>query len=327
MSKYPIKPVIPYDLNEKNARALKIRNRAWKANTEIPSWVDRDSVGLDQFFTCPVIARQCWKKLYDFMRAEGVEPSSYTFIEPSAGLGAFYDLLPPHQRIGIDVVPFRSEYIQSEFLSWKPQKKGYHHVCVGNPPFGARAWLALLFINHAAQFCDYVGFILPMGFQNSGQGSLAHRVQGLNLVHSSVLPSGSFIRADGTRSKINTLWQIWSRKTSIPKKPLKTCDQYIDLFSINRQPGKRCGQKRLKEAHCFLERTFFTRVPKLVLRLDQIKHQGCIGIVIKRDKAKVLHVLRNTDWMQYSNLALNHSRHIGITHVRQALTDQGLFDD
>jgi hypothetical protein len=311
---------------EQNAYAIKIRNQAWKTNTHIPPWVDIESVDLDQCFTCPVIARQCWTLLDRFMRAEGVEPSSYTFIEPSAGLGAFYDLLPKNRRMGIDVVPFRSEYIQSEFLSWRPKKEGYQHICVGNPPFGTRAWLALLFLNHAAQFCDYVAFILPMGFQNTMKGSLATRVQGLNLVHSSILPRESFIRPDGKPLKINTLWQIWSRRTSIPKESVKTCHQYMDLFTINRDPKRPCGQKRIPEAHCFIQRLFYGQAPKIVLHLDHIKYNHCLGIILKRDRAKVLDILGSTDWVQYSNLSLNHGRHIGIGHVRKALTDKGLFD-
>lgn len=122
------------------------------------------------------------------MKEQESNPNNYKFIEPSAGQGAFYDLLPEERRIGIDVDKFRAEYIQTDFLSWEPKKNGYRYACIGNPPFGYRAWLALEFINHAAQFADYVGFILPMAFQSRGKSNVQDRVKGFNLVHSEPLP-------------------------------------------------------------------------------------------------------------------------------------------
>lgn len=327
MSIHTVNSLIPSDLKQKNAEALKRRHQSWRKNAQIPKSIDIEHVDLDQFFTRAEVAQECWVILKNLMRQDGVQLSTYTFIEPSAGLGAFYQCLPPQQRIGIDVVAFNPDYIQSEFLGWRPENKAQQYICVGNPPFGARGWLALLFLNHAATFCDYVAFILPMGFQSSGQkNALAARVKGLNLVHSSQLPPGSFINNQGKQSTIHTLWQIWSAKTSVPKEAIKRCDQTIDVFTINNDPHRPCGQKRLKEAHCFLQRTFFSKSPRLCMTLAEVKYNACLGIVIKRNKRKALQILKNTDWIQYSNLAINCSRHISLSHVHQALTDQGLCD-
>ncbi|MCK4738324.1 MAG: hypothetical protein KAT46_00100 [Deltaproteobacteria bacterium] len=306
--------------------AIGIRNKAWEKNTQIPNWVDIENVGLDQFFTHPDVAKKCWESLNAYMISDGADLSHYKFIEPSAGLGSFYDLLPNTRRIGIDVDSFRKDYVRSDFLSWTPKKNGHVYACVGNPPFGYRAWLALMFLNHAAKFSDYVGFILPMGFQSRGKSNLIDRVKGLHLVHSSILPRDSFIDVDGKSVKINALWQIWAKKTNVKKQQIKTCNQYIDLFTVDMRKERLCGQKRIHEADFFLQRTFYSEPPKLVASFDQVKYVCGYGIVIKHSKRKVLHVLKNADWLHHSNLASHNCRHISMCHIRAVLTENGLID-
>ena len=319
--------VLSYNPHQnKIATAIELRNKSWEKNNQIPSWVNVGEVGLDQFFTRPKIAEKCWKSFCNYMTSDGADISHYNFVEPSAGLGAFYDLLPPNRRIGIDIAKFRSAYIKRDFLSWTPKKNGYSYACIGNPPFGYRAWLALIFLNHAALFSDYVGFILPMGFQSRGKSNLIDRVQGLYLVHSSPLPSNSFIDADGKPVKINALWQIWAKKKNGKKKKALTCNQYIDLFTVDMRKERLCGQKRMHEADFFLQRTFYTDPPTLVKDFKEVKYVCGYGIVIKRNKKEIIKILRNTDWHKYNNLAVHNCKHISMCHIRKAITDAGFVD-
>ncbi|MCZ0932377.1 MAG: hypothetical protein OXJ52_04395 [Oligoflexia bacterium] len=99
--------------------------------------------------------------------------------------------------------------IFKDFLSWKPKNKKY--VCIGNPPFGYRAWLAIKFLNHCSIFSDYVGFILPMSFQSEVRGSPKLRIKGMKLIHSEKLPNDSFENIDDQTMKMNTLWQVWEK--------------------------------------------------------------------------------------------------------------------
>lgn len=310
-----------------NPSAIKFRNRSWLDKEEIPSWVNVESVGLDQFFTKPEIAEKCWKSFCDHLTALGENLDHFKFVEPSAGTGSFYDLLPRSRRIGIDVVKFRPDLIQSDFLSWSPKRNGYNYACVGNPPFGYRAWLALVFLNHAASFSDYVGFIVPMAFQSEGKGNPGDRVKGLHLIHSEHLPFDSFVSADGKMVKLNALWQIWAKAGIEKKRMVKTCDQFIDLFTVDMRKERLCGQTRLKEADYFLQRTFYYDPPKLVTSFDRVKYVCGYGIVIKRQRNKVLSILGSADWKKYSNLAMHNCRHISMCHIRKALTDAGLVDD
>jgi hypothetical protein len=306
--------------------AVKIRNKAWKNSDYIPTWVDVENVGLDQFFTRPDVAEKCWKSLIKHMNAQGEDISHYKFVEPSAGLGAFYDLLPDDRRIGIDVFNYRPEFILSDFLSWGPKKNGYRYASIGNPPFGYRAWLALAFLNHASLFSDYVGFIVPMAFQSRGKSNVQDRVKGLNLIHSSPLPPDSFVSVDGKSVKVNALWQIWARKEGNTKPAPKTCDQYIDLFTVDMRKERLCGQTRLSEADFFLQRTFYTNPPTLVTSFDQVRYVCGYGMVIKKKKREIIKILRKADWKKHSNLASHNCRHISMCHIRAVLTEAGFTD-
>ncbi len=306
--------------------AIKNRNKVWKSNTQIPSWVDIDTVDLDQFFTVPSVAEYCHKSLISVMKKDGAKESDYKFIEPSAGSGVFYDLLPKNRRVGIDIMPLRSEFVEHDFLTWKIKPNGYRYAVVGNPPFGYRAWLALAFINHAAKFSDYVGMILPMAFQSDGKGSPKHRVNGLELVHSENLPQNSFTDAFGKQVKINGLWQVWKRGENIrPKK--KTCSNWINLFTVDQRKERLCGHNRMHEANYFLQRTFYKDPPTLVTCFSKVKYVCGYGIVLKKDKRKLIKLLKNTDWNEYSNLAAHNCRHISMYHIEKALTDAGYSDD
>lgn len=316
-----------FSLSDANQTALTERNKSWKKLDDyIPNWVDVESVGLDQFFTKPEIAQKCFDSLLAFIKKDKARELDYKFIEPSAGTGAFYNLLPRDRRVGVDVVKFNPDYIESDFLAWTPKKNGYRYISVGNPPFGYRGWLALSFLNHAAKFSDYVGFIVPMSFQSIGKSNIQDRVKGLHLVHSELLPQDSFIDGYGRNVKVNALWQIWSYKPNKNPPIKKTCDQYIDLFTVDMRKERLCGAKRMHEASYFLQRTFYKEPPKLVKSFDQVKYVCGYGIVIKKKKREVVKILNNTDWRQYSNLASHNCKHISMCHIRDALTNGGLVD-
>ena len=126
------------------ASAVMSRNEQWKANKYlIPAWVNFDKVDLDRFFTHPDVAEKCYEYLIEVMKNDYAEPGNYKFVEPSAGQGAFYKLLPSERRIGIDLVPDNLEYVIADYLSWQPERNRCSYAVIGNPPFGYRGWLAL----------------------------------------------------------------------------------------------------------------------------------------------------------------------------------------
>ena len=60
---------------------------------------------LDQFYTKEIIAKLCWNHLIETISSLDKSINDLFFLEPSAGKGAFYNLMPEHRRIGMDLEP------------------------------------------------------------------------------------------------------------------------------------------------------------------------------------------------------------------------------
>ena len=306
-------------------QAKAIRNQSWQKCELIPTWVDQEEVDLDCFYTHPDVAHECSESLYSVMQKDGVDLTNYQFIEPSAGTGVFYNLMPENRRTGIDILPTRPEFIGEDYLTWRPPNSQNHYAVMGNPPFGYRAWLALAFLNHSATFADYIGFILPMAFQSDGKGSPKYRVKGAELILSKQLPSNAFVNINRNAVKLNTLWQIWRRGINRIQ-PIKTCNDWVDLFTVDIRKERLCGQNRMEEADYFLQRTFYNEPPQLVQDFAEVRYGCGYGLVLKKERNKIEHLLNNTNWNHYSNLAVHNCRHISMYHIRQAIVDEGFVD-
>ena len=301
--------------------ALDLRNRQWVRNEIAPSWVDLSEVGLDQFFTTPKVAADCYAEMVKFLADRGEDASSFDHIEPSAGSGVFYDLMPAARRTGVDVLPLRKEFVRRDFLTWRPQS-AQGNLVIGNPPFGYRAWLALAFVNHAAKFADHIGMILPMAFQSDGKGSPKHRVEGMALQISRTLPADSFVDATGKPVKVNALWQIWSKGENTSAHRL-SCSDWVELFTVDQRKERLCGQAKMGKADWFLQRTFYQEPPDLVKSFSQVRYVCGYGMIIKKAKSEITRYLRQVDWQIYSNLAAHNCRHISMYHIERALVDGG----
>ncbi len=204
---FPPRPTVDTTLEA----ARSARNKGWKGNPLIPSWVQPEKVDLDRFFTRPAVAQECHLALLDAIASDHADAARYKFVDPAAGDGVFYDLLPVDRRIGIEIVPGRVDLKARDYLGWNPRANGHRYAVIGNPPFGYRAWLALAFVNHSATFADYIGLILPMAFQSDGKGRPKFRVEGAQLIQSAPLPQDSFLLPSGRPAAINALWQVWRR--------------------------------------------------------------------------------------------------------------------
>lgn len=299
------------------------RNKEWSKNPIIPKWVDVNNVDLDQFFTKKETAQYCYEKLLSYLKSKNINISDCLFIEPSAGSGSFFDLLPEESRIGLDICPMNKNIQKQEFLSWTPPKTDKKIVVIGNPPFGYRSWLALLFMQKASEFADYIAFILPMAFQSEGKGCPKNRVKNMKIVSSEILPKDSFITPDKKEYKINSLFQIWEKgKPEIQKED--SFKEFFDIFTVDNRKERLCGQDKMKQADFFLQRTFFNNPPKTVEDFNNVKYVCGYGFIIKKNKKKIRDILDRADWNEYSNLAAHGCRHISMCHIRRVLHDYGL---
>lgn len=167
---------------------------------------------LDQFYTRPDIARECVHKANSIICKLIEEPPFY--IEPSAGDGVFYDLLPHKNRIAFDIEPHHEEVIKCDFLhsSYKPPVPRKRVVVIGNPPFGLRGKLAVAFMRKAFAVADIVAFIVPVIFRKY----FIHKQlpKGVRWIDSLELPHNSFRTFTHANYNVHTEFQIWTRTPS-----------------------------------------------------------------------------------------------------------------
>lgn len=179
------------------------------------------AVQLDQFFTKPRVAEKCWHALQPVLAAlTGKSAGDLYFIEPSAGDGNFYDLLPAGskgraQRLGIDITPRRAAFIGADFLTM-PLPKLRHApadtVIIGNPPFGKRGETAVRFFNRGSDLAHTIAFIVPVIFRKH----FIHKQLPAHWrwVHSTPLARNAFWTDKQTSYAVNTEFQVWTRLPS-----------------------------------------------------------------------------------------------------------------
>lgn len=296
------------------------------AFTELPSYAINKLLPEDTFFTNKLVAKECFDVLVKTLNKNNVDISSYSFIEPSAGEGCFYDLLPENNRIALDINPKRDYIEKANFLTWFPTKRKSKYIVVGNPPFGVRGALALAFVKRSLLFADYVAFILPMSFFSNGKGSNMLRVKDGFLIHNKKLSKNAFYMLDtGENFSVNTVFQIWTRKNNKIKQIFNDYDvsQYMDIYTCCSSPSRYCGLGRGRVYNGFIASTFYKDGLKFVKNFENVKYGSGYGFIIKKDKAKILELLKKTNWNNYCSDATNHCKHIRMYHIRKLLGDNG----
>ncbi|MFD1033543.1 hypothetical protein ACFQ15_02665 [Sphingomonas hankookensis] len=165
---------------------------------------------LDQFYTKRSVA----SVLYSVFRMF-CDPQHYQMIDPSAGDGAFYSLLP-FGRLGIDLDPKYPGVFAADFLDRDLSSRldrGKPVAVIGNPPFGHAANLAVKFFKHAAHCADveFIAFILPLSVRKIGiQNRLDHN---FHLVCDIPVPKNAYTYR-GEDHDVPTVFQIWERKAT-----------------------------------------------------------------------------------------------------------------
>jgi hypothetical protein len=255
----------------------------------------------DQFFTSKDTARYCYDKAIQIV-APLCNLGDYTFIEPSAGDGSFYNIMPTMQRVGVDIEPKCDGVIQSDFLKWTPDST--KNICIGNPPFGLRGHLALKFINHAAEFSDFVCFILPQLFDSNGKGSCKSRVKGMNLIHSEVIDS-SFYYPGGKDVEVNCVFQVWSKYHKV-KEDTVDLSKIIKIYSLSDggTPGSTRNKKHLYSCDYYLPSTCFSEM-EVKSNFEELPHRRGYGIVSLIDKKIMDSVMGSIDWEKSSFKSTN----------------------
>lgn len=161
---------------------------------------------LDKFYTKPELAAALFRKVQEY--CVGVD----WYVEPSAGNGSFYNLLPEGRRKGYDIAPECEGVIQLDFLT--TDDSDLTNVCyVGNPPFGFRNQITYAFLNHMHQNPNtkYVAMVLPLTL--SRLGIQYRRLKNWRLLYECPVPRKPFLM-NGTEYPyiINSCFQIYEHK-------------------------------------------------------------------------------------------------------------------
>jgi len=202
---------------------------------------------LDQFYTKPDIAKLCFSYVEKFYAIKQFD----LILEPSAGTGSFYNLLPVDTRIGVDIEPKADGIICMNFFDYKIH--GLKCLTIGNPPFGKNSSLAVKFFNHAATFSDVIAFILPKTFKKD---SVTSRLDlNFSLIVEYDLPENSF-EFDGISYDVPCVFQIWDKSLDKREK-VKAITKHDDFdfiddlsladFGIQRVGGNAGTIKELPE--------------------------------------------------------------------------------
>jgi len=192
---------------------------------------------LDQFYTKREIATACWQHFEQVLSGLNRNSTDLFFIEPAAGTGAFYEQLPPHRRIGMDLMPKCDGVKTQDFLKLTDFPTAARDtVVIGNPPFGKRAKLAIAFFNQAARFADIVAFILPIGFRKFTTHK--HLDPNMRFISRLPLPRAAFHLATGRTYSVNTEFQIWTRFSTTyldmrQYKPLPIDHPHFQIWQYN----------------------------------------------------------------------------------------------
>ncbi len=185
------------------------------------------AVSLDQFYTQPKVARECWEALRSILRKGQIgevlseeRGQSPFFLEPSAGDGVFYDLLPERRRVGLDIAPMHPKVKEWDFLNgvYRLRSAKRRIVVVGNPPFGKRGKLAVRFFQRAFEMADTVAFVVPVIFRKY----FIHKQmpEEVKWIYGKALPADSFRTMEKSIYSVRTEFQVWTR-LSTQKKNLR----------------------------------------------------------------------------------------------------------
>ena len=168
---------------------------------------------LDQFYTKAEVARACWEHFTETLSTLNRSRSDLFFVEPAAGTGAFYKLLPSEKRLGIDLEPKCAGVKPQDFFKVDELPVTRQDaVVISNPPFGKRGKLAIDFFNHAADLADIVAFIVPVNFRKF---STHKRLDAsMRFISKLPLPRDAFSLENGKSYSVNTEFQIWTRLAS-----------------------------------------------------------------------------------------------------------------
>jgi hypothetical protein len=179
-----------------------------------------DAVKRSQHFTDRSEAKRLYELTQRVIAEHGIKFDCW--LEPSAGDGAFYDLLPVDRRLGIDIDSRRPDIVQGDFLTFDNFAPGVTYAAIGNFPWVENG--AVRFFNRCADHCSVIAFLVPLSFlRPQAINQLDPRFR---LLHQEVSPRGQ-------PPVFATVFQIWVRDDEL-REPIETPREHPDFEFLPR---------------------------------------------------------------------------------------------
>lgn len=172
------------------------------------------SKNLDQFYTNNDVAKKMFEKTKKIIIENKIVFDNW--LEPSAGTGSFYSLLPEENRLGIDIEPKFVGIIENDFFDFNLGANTY--FAIGNPPFGKNSSLAIRFFNRCAKHSVGIAFIVPKTFKKD---SVKNKLNmNFHLMYEEDVSQDAFNR-DGEIVHVPCVFQVWLRTDELREKSKK----------------------------------------------------------------------------------------------------------
>jgi predicted RNA methylase len=180
--------------------------------------------GKEQFYTPTALA----DRLVGEVVARVTDFHTRTVLEPAGGTGAFVDAADragAARILSIDIEPKHEKVSRADFLEHVVPE--HNAITISNPPFGRNNSLSIPFFNRAADYSEYICFIVPRSWR---KWSVINRLdRRFELVHDEDLQI-DYEDEDGKRlvvqNRLNTCFQIW-RRSATPRPLVRVVDNGI----------------------------------------------------------------------------------------------------
>jgi hypothetical protein len=187
---------------------------------------------IDEFFTKSEVASDLFRRTLELVSDRPGFRDVTRWLEPGAGMCAFYNLMPEDSRLGIDIAPKVPGIIEHDFLTFRDFGDHWYFT-IGNPPFTNGS--AILFFNYAARVSKYIAFVVSETFSRpSVQRKLDRH---FHLLETFPMPDMAFLHG-GRECSVSTIFQIWERRDELrPLPPRETAQESADLEFLPSQEG------------------------------------------------------------------------------------------
>ena len=248
---------------------------------------------LEQFYTVPQLAKEIFTKFQEHCTAF-VEDDSVWYLEPSAGRGDIYDMLPEGRRRGVDLEPKHEEIIEMNFYDTTrknlkiPERAPL--ALVGNPPFR----YAVKFFNHAADVlnADYIAWILPNKFLTVEKRSQLNKY--FHLIY--VLNITCCYNYNGKIVNLPTMFGIWKRKDYQVMGPPSIIEQCPYFEIISRTDDKHALLKSEPDKLMFMRKAY-TKTGMVHTSFDLLRNIFSVVKSLKKDPIEAIYT--NCFWLKY----------------------------